>query len=313
MTGVSFVVPVYNKAPWLPAVLDGIKGQRGNFPREYIFVDDGSTDGSLALVRELTRDWPDARLITQANTGSAAATNAGIHAARLPFIKFCDADDILMPDATERLLAALAENDACLAWGERIAYHDLAEVLTNRTTVAAEGRVTTLAAPLEAAIRNSLFNPSQFLVRTACAQAVGGCDERVVFSQEYTLTLRLAQRWDFVKLHAPVAFVLENAPGRLSGNPGRQLQRVTVALAHFLRDHPDLPQELQKFACRRAAGRAWKWRSRKYGETIASPWFWRHLKSQIFLPGDVPAFIDACAAAFDDSGEALPAATPVQS
>lgn len=311
--GVSFVVPVYNKAPWLAAVLDGLKGQRGDFPREYIFVDDGSTDGSLDLVRELTRGWPDTRILTQANAGSAAATNAGIRAARLPFIKFCDADDILLPDATERLRAALAGNDACLAWGERIFYRSLDEARIDPMVLSTSPPVTPVDAPLEAAIRNSMFNPSQFLVRTACAQQVGGCDERVVFSQEYTLTLRLAHRWSFVKLHAPVAFVLDDAPGRLSGNPGRQLQRVTLALAWFLREHPDVPRRLQKFACQRAAGRAWKWRRRSRGDGLASPWFWRHLKSQIFLPGDVPDFIEACGAAFDDSGDALPAAAPLQS
>lgn len=304
--GVSFIVPVYNKAPWLPAVLAGLQRQSGDFAREYVFVDDGSTDGSLALIRAITSGWPDTRIITQANAGSAAATNAGIRAARLPFIKFCDADDILLPDATERLLAALAaHSDACLAWGERVFYRGLVEVPDRPTPIPADSPVTKLAAPLKSAIRNSLFNPSQFLVRTECAQAVGGCDERVVFSQEYTLTLRLAHRWAFVKLHAPVAFVLADAPGRLSGNMGRQLQRVTMALAHFLRDHPDLPPDLQNFACRRAAGRAWKWRSRQYGETLLSPWFWRNLRNYVVAPRDRPGFIDTCAAAFDGSGEVL--------
>ena len=126
----------------------------------------------------------------------------------------------------------------------------------------------------------------------------------MVFSQEYTLTLRLAHRWPFVKLHAPVAFVLDDAPGRLSGNPGRQLRRVTMALAYFLRDHPDVPPRLQKFACQRAAGRAWKWRLRQHGDSMASPWFWRNLRSHFGVPADVPGFIESCAAAFDDASPA---------
>ena len=44
--GVSFVVPVYNKARVLPPVLDAMAAQQGDFPREFIFVDDGSTDDS---------------------------------------------------------------------------------------------------------------------------------------------------------------------------------------------------------------------------------------------------------------------------
>lgn len=305
--GVSFVVPVYNKAPWLPAVLDGLKNQTGDFSREFIFVDDGSTDESLAVLREATREWPDTRVITQSNGGSAAATNAGIRAARLPYIKFCDADDILMPHATERLLAGLAARPkACLAWGERIFYRGLDELEGGRMPPPSHMSMTLIEEPLEAAMRNSLFNPSQFLVRTECAQKVGGCDERVVFSQEYTLTLRLAHRWPFLHWQAPVAFVLADAPGRLSGNQGRQLQRVTVALAWFLRDHPELSAELKRFACQRAAGRAWKFRSRHHGESITSSWFWRNLRSYLLPPRDAAGFIESCARAFDQSGEALP-------
>jgi glycosyltransferase involved in cell wall biosynthesis len=303
--GVSFVVPVYNKEPWLPAVLEGLKAQRGAFRREFIFIDDGSTDGSLALLRDLTRDWSDTRIISQANAGSAAATNRGIREARLSMIKFCDADDILMPDATRLLLDTLASREACLAWGERIFYRSIDEVQANAMTVPDAPHVTAEDAPLKVAMRNSLFNPSQFLVRTDCAQQVGGCDERVVFSQEYTLTLRLAHRWPFLKLHVPVAFVLADAPGRLSANRGRQLQRVTLALANFLRDHPDVPPRLQKFACQRSAGRAWKWRLRHHADTMASPWFWHNVRSYLPLPADVPGFIETCAQAFDETEKVL--------
>ncbi len=51
MAGVSYVVTVYNKAPYLPAMLDALAGQAGDFERQFIFVDDGSTDGSLDILR----------------------------------------------------------------------------------------------------------------------------------------------------------------------------------------------------------------------------------------------------------------------
>ena len=52
--GVSFVVPVYDKAPYLPHVIEAIRNQAGDFAREYVFIDDGSTDESLDIVRRLT-------------------------------------------------------------------------------------------------------------------------------------------------------------------------------------------------------------------------------------------------------------------
>jgi glycosyltransferase involved in cell wall biosynthesis len=304
--GVSFVVPVYNKAPYLPAVLAAIRAQRGDFARHHVFVDDGSTDDSLAVVRRLTADWPDTTIESQPNRGSAQATNRGIALARQPYIKFVDADDLIAHDATRVLLAALAPTDACLAYGGCVRYAetgapDLAAPLPATPPVAR------LAAPLKLALKNSLFNPTQCLVRTEAARAVGGCDERIIWSQEYSLTLRLAQRWDFLKVDAAVAYLPRDVPGRLSNNPGRQLQRVTLACASFLRDHPETPAALKRFACRRAAGRAWKFARRFRGAGHFSPWFRRDLAGRLGLIGDPPAFIEDCATVYEQTPPVRPA------
>ena len=119
MTGVSFVVPVFNKAPWLPDVLDRIAAQRGAFEREYVFVDDGSTDDSLAVLKAHTAGWPDVTIIEQENRGVAHATNRAIAKAQHPFIKLCDADDLLADGATEVLRNALLSHpQAMLAYGK---------------------------------------------------------------------------------------------------------------------------------------------------------------------------------------------------
>jgi glycosyltransferase involved in cell wall biosynthesis len=298
--GVSFVVPVYNKAPYLPGVLAAIRAQRGDFARQYVFVDDGSTDDSLALVRRLTAGWPETVIESQANSGSAHATNRGIALATQPFIKFVDADDLIAHDATRVLLAALAPTDACLAYGLCVRYPEEAPPDLAAPLPAAPA-VARLAAPLKLALRNSLFNPTQCLVRTEAVRAVGGCDERIVWSQEYSLTLRLAQRWDFLKVDAAVAYLPREVPGRLSNNPGRQLQRVTLACASFLRDHPETPAALKRFACRRAAGRAWKFARRYLGAGHLSPWFRRDLACRLGLIGDPPAFIEDCAAVYEQA------------
>lgn len=298
LPGVSFIVPVYNKAPYLEGVLAAIRAQRGNFLRQYVFVDDGSSDGSLALLRQLTGDWPDTVIETQSNHGSAQATNRAVALATQPYLKFVDADDLLAHDATERLLTALHESDACLAFGdardfEADAPPDLAAPLVGAPPV------RRLRAPLKLALKNSLFNPTQFLARSEAVRAVGGCDEAIVFSQEYSLTLRLAAKWDFLQLDATVAYLPQAAPGRLSDNQARQLKRVTVACASFLREHPDLPASLARFACRRAAGRAWKFAHRHLGAGPGSPWFRLNLQSLLGLTGPAGDFIQRCAAVYD--------------
>jgi glycosyltransferase involved in cell wall biosynthesis len=305
-SGVSFIVPVYNKAPYLPAVLAAIRAQRGDFRRQYVFVDDGSTDESAALIERLTAGWPDTIVERQANRGSANATNRGIALASQPFIKFVDADDLIAHDATRVLLGALEASDACLAYGGRIRYAE-GEPPDLAASLPAAPPTERLRAPLKLALKNSLFNPTQCLARTEAVRKVGGCDERIVWSQEYSLTLRLAQHWDFLRLAVPVAFLPRDVPGRLSNNPGRQLQRVTLACASFLRDHPETPAALKRFACRRAAGRAWKFARRYFGASHLSAWARRDLASRVGLIGDPVAFIESCASVYDRTPPVVPA------
>jgi glycosyltransferase involved in cell wall biosynthesis len=304
--GVSFVVPVYNKAPYLPAVLAAIGAQRGAFKRQHVFIDDGSTDESATLLERLTAGWPDTVIERQTNHGSAHATNRGIALATQPFIKFVDADDLIAHDATRVLLDALAPTDAGLAYGGRVRYAE-GETPDLAAALPAAPPAERLRAPLKLALKNSLFNPTQCLARTEAVRAVGGCDERIVWSQEYSLTLRLAQHWDFLKLAVPVAYLPDDVPGRLSNNPGRQLQRVTLACASFLRDHPETPAALKRFACRRAAGRAWKFARRYFGASHLSAWSRHDLAARLGLVGDPIAFIESCARVYDRTPPVQPA------
>ncbi len=112
MTSVSFVVTIYNKAPVLPFLTAGLGAQEGGFEREFIFIDDGSTDGSAAVLRGLTAGWDNLTILSQPNAGPAAALNAGFERARGDYIKPMDGDDLLLPWATRRLIEAI-ETTGC--------------------------------------------------------------------------------------------------------------------------------------------------------------------------------------------------------
>ena len=115
MTGVSYIVTLYNKREFLPRVLSAIAAQTGDFSREYVFVDDGSTDDSLTYVRAVTSGWQNCKIIARENKGASAATNAAVAAATQPYLKLVDADDILVPDATRWLLDGVRTTGAVLA------------------------------------------------------------------------------------------------------------------------------------------------------------------------------------------------------
>mgnify|MGYP003120065041 CR=1 FL=1 len=114
---VSFVITVFNKAPYLGPMLRSIERQIGDFSREFIFVDDGSTDDSVALIKEATAHWDNVHIISQKNAGPAVATNTGGFAAKGEFIKIVDADDVMTPFATLRLLETIRQKDIDFLYG----------------------------------------------------------------------------------------------------------------------------------------------------------------------------------------------------
>jgi glycosyltransferase involved in cell wall biosynthesis len=113
---VSFVVTVYNKTPSLPHLAASLLAQTEPFERAFVFVDNGSTDNSVAVLEQLTQGAEHVRIHRQANAGPAAATNAGFLLARGDVIKPMDADDVLAPGAVAALLSALAETGAKWAY-----------------------------------------------------------------------------------------------------------------------------------------------------------------------------------------------------
>lgn len=106
---VSVVVPCYNAERYIGATLDAVLAQTGA-ELEVIVVDDGSRDGSAALVE---RAYPQVKLIRRANAGVAAARNTGIDAATGDWVAFCDADDIWLPGKLAAQFAAMQAVPGC--------------------------------------------------------------------------------------------------------------------------------------------------------------------------------------------------------
>lgn len=104
---VSIIIPVYNKASFVRETLDSAINQ--TYPKlEIILVNDGSTDGSLDILKEYAGQFPDkVKLIDSVNQGVSVATNLGIQAAKGEYIQFLDADDILSQDKIDRQLKML--------------------------------------------------------------------------------------------------------------------------------------------------------------------------------------------------------------
>ena len=306
MDGVSFIVTVFDKRQYLPRVLAALAAQTGAFRREFVFVDDGSTDGSPELIADLTAGWPDRVLILrQANRGAAAATNHGAAQASLSWLKLVDADDLLLPGATANLLAAATASGQSFAYGGLDFYDDAdPEPLAGRR---AASRFAVEADGLARFIRNCPANSSSILVAAARYRAAGGCDERLV-SPDQALFLRLFATGGGARLDGPVALVPKAAPGRLSQQRRRSRYESVLALYYLVAETPGVGERHKRLAYRRALSRAWRFARREGGSAVLSGHFLRLLASRLPLPLDRAAAMQKALAAFTpDRSSARPA------
>lgn len=113
----TFVIAVYNVAAYLPEFLASVTAlEIAPNDLELIFVDDGGTDPSAAIIEWWLRDSRfSGRLIRQRNGGPASARNAGLRHARGEWISFPDPDDVLAPDYLQVVSTYLTKDDATRA------------------------------------------------------------------------------------------------------------------------------------------------------------------------------------------------------
>lgn len=113
---ISIIIPVYNTEDYIQEMLDSIEGQ--TFTKyEAIVIDDGSTDGSQSIIKAFCDRNPRFKYHKQENQGVSAARNKGLELAQGDYVAFFDADDVIPPNALERLYRAVREESADLAIG----------------------------------------------------------------------------------------------------------------------------------------------------------------------------------------------------
>jgi len=105
MVKVSVIIPVYNQEKYLRQCMDSVVAQTLR-DIEIICVDDGSTDASLAILKEYEKSDSRVSVITQQNSGAGAARNRGLDVARGSYLSFLDSDDYFEPDMLETAYAA---------------------------------------------------------------------------------------------------------------------------------------------------------------------------------------------------------------
>lgn len=105
---VSVIIPTYNREASIRRSIESVLNQTYT-DLELIVVDDGSVDGTAAVVKAI--DDPRLRYVYQPNGGAGAARNRGMELAKGDYIAFQDSDDVWRPDKLRKQMEYLMEND----------------------------------------------------------------------------------------------------------------------------------------------------------------------------------------------------------
>ena len=222
---VSVVMAVYDGEPFLRAALDSVLAQTFR-DFELIVVDDGSTDGSAAIVRAIAD--PRVRLLSnERNLGLAPSLNRGVNDARGEFVARLDADDVAMPDRLARQVAFLDANPDVGMTGSW--YVELAD----------DGSETPRELPVDHwDLRWHLCLYSPFVHsavtwrRALVRDRIGAYDERLAYSMDYDLWRRMASVFRVANVPAHLVRVRTHAGSMTSALGSRSSEGLAMRAAH---------------------------------------------------------------------------------
>jgi glycosyltransferase involved in cell wall biosynthesis len=213
---VSVVIPTYNRAEFVRGAIASVLRQ--DCPDiELIVVDDGSRDGTAAVVSGF---GSAVHYLWQENHGVSAARNRGVAASTGDLIAFLDSDDLWLPrkvSAQVAYFAAHANAQAC--------HTD--EIWIRRGVRVNERRIHRKHGGWQflASLPRCLISPSAIMMRRALWDRLGGFDESLPACEDYDLWLRLTAV-------APVGFLPERFVVKRGGHAD-QLSRRTPMLDRY--------------------------------------------------------------------------------
>lgn len=209
---VSIVIPLYNKEAYIKNTLSKVFLQSYQ-DFEIVIVDDGSTDGSAAVVKEF--DDPRIRLFSQENQGASAARNNGCRLARYEYIAFLDADDEWDKDYLLKMQQLIDRYPHAVLYGANyyitengetyvLSYPDVGEGMTLIENFYVSSKVFTPVWTSAAIVKREVF------------LAEGGFPLSCKVCEDIDLWCRLAARGQVAYINEPLANYRRDAANSLS-------------------------------------------------------------------------------------------------
>ncbi|KJH77087.1 glycosyltransferase [Pseudomonas gregormendelii] len=269
---VSIVAPCYNAEKYLEEAIASIFAQ--DYPNfEVIIVDDGSSDNSIAMLRQLQQTH-DFQLYTQANQGVSAALNHGLRYAKGDYVSTPDLDDIMLPQSVRIRVDYLEQHPQVGCVGALIIYMD-----SDGNTIKQQQRDEIRTYDFDKVLSGAVVIGAPVALYRMSAMRSAGFYAPSLRVQDFQMTLRIA-RLGYEVHELPVCVTrYRRHPNNLSRKYKVLLQADLEAIAPYL-GHPayqsartQLVNKALKYAVVEDKKEAWK---------LLRSIPWRHLNRTSF-------------------------------
>lgn len=188
---VSVAIITYNQRSFLLECINSVLDQ--DYPNfEIVVADDGSTDGSQEMLRNLSSNYPGkfALRLAGKNSGITPNSNSAHSACRGKYIAWMGGDDLMLPKKLSRQVAYMEENPNCV-----ICYHDLEifESPSQKKLGLISERATPRNGTAKQLIRHGCFMGACSVMVRASSAPTEGFDSRVPIASDWLYYIRTAQ------------------------------------------------------------------------------------------------------------------------
>lgn len=204
----SIIIPLYNKAPYVPKAIESVLAQTFN-DFELIIVDDGSKDNSAEIAAQVIEGHTNCHLIRQNNAGVSAARNNGVAASKGDYLCFLDADDWWDLRFLEEMAVLIKEFPDAGIYGTN---YTIVNETKHKTRVAQIG--------VDTYFEKGYINYCEVYAKTLymplwtgavciphCVfERMGGFPKGIKLGEDFMLWIRIALKYKVVFLNKPLAY-----------------------------------------------------------------------------------------------------------
>ena len=204
---ISVVIPSYNRKDFLKRSIDSAINQTKK-PLEIIVVDDGSTDGTEAMIKS---DYDFVKFIKQKNKGVSAARNIGIKVSIGEWICFLDSDDEWKKDKLEKQINAMKSNP-----GYKF-FHSNEIWIKNGLRINQKKKHKKYGGDIfDKCLDMCRISPSSVMIDKTVFDEVGNFNENLVVCEDYELWLRICDKYRVFFIDEPLIIKYGGHQGQLS-------------------------------------------------------------------------------------------------